>query len=391
MDFLSKKFITNFDTVSFFFEFEKKISKEEQELIILLLNEFEKNKLSCNFKMDISQCLNYFKEKNIKFILQLIDTFLHKSFNFHFYNKESNTLLIKGSFNLINSISYNEDFIIFNMANELLEAYNKDSIFNKVHLNTLIKFRLESSIKLYLKLIKSFDRQGEFQIPLNTLKKLFNSENSYDRFYDFEKNILNEAVFEINKFSEYYLKYEKVKLGSGKTNRIVGINFKFQNKILTRIKKEANDLMGLIKENVNNFDLVLEKLHEYLQNNSYKYVKENVLYAFEHFNGNFDIFLLEALKNNYVENHFKIKTSLADEEEELLLNFSKYFSNIFRLESELYKQLSKLKFHYDFEFVSVLHQLKSKNKLEFENDKIKIFVEFNKNSQSHIKIYKRLN
>lgn len=274
------------------------------------------------------------------------------------------------------------------MANELVEAYIKDSIFNKIHLSTLIKFRLNSSINLYLELIKYIDTKGEFELPVDILKQLLNSEDSYDRFYDFEKNILNEAVSEINNISEYCVNYEKIKFGAGKTNRIISINFKFYNKILSKIQKESNELMGLIKENINNFDLVLNTLKEYLQNYSYKYVKENILYTLEHFEGDFDIFLLESLKNNYVENHFKIKTTIADKEDELLVDLSRDFSNIFKLESELYKQLSKLKFHYEFEFVSVLHQLKTKNKLEFFNDEIKIFVEFNKNAHSHIKIYK---
>ena len=46
-----------------------------------------------------------------------------------------------------------------------------------------------------------------------------------------------------------------------------------------------------------------------------------------------------------------------------------------------------LKFYYDFEFISVLHQLKTKNKIEYSDEKIKIFVEYNKHSNSHIKIY----
>ena len=82
-----------------------------------------------------------------------------------------------------------------------------------------------------------------------------------------------------------------------------------------------------------------------------------------------------------------MKTNEIDKKYNLLVDHDKYYSSLFKLESELYKQLSNLKFYYDFEFISILHQLKTKNKIEYSDEKIKIFVEYNKHSNSHIKIY----
>ena len=124
-----------------------------------------------------------------------------------------------------------------------------------------------------------------------------------------------------------------------------------------------------------------------MKNAQVEYVKENLHFSIQHYENNFDEFFLNSLEKNYVSTYFQMKTNEIDKKYNLLVDHDKYYSSLFKLESELYKQLSNLKFYYDFEFISVLHQLKTKNKIEYSDEKIKIFVEYNKHSNSHIKIY----
>lgn len=387
MDFLLDKLSNNLDTVSFLAGFDKKLNKKEQNFLIFLMNELEKKGIDNKLELGISYIINNLDFKTTDETIKVLNKFVHKYIEYSFVQNESQEIIIGGFFPIISSVKYTEDEVLLTLAEEIIESYKVNSIFNKVHLNTLIRFKLSSSMKLYQELIKYIDVYSSFEISLEKIKELFQMTDSYGRFYDFEKNILSLAIDEINTFSEYHIDYEKIKNGDGKTNRIISLKFFFYNKHVEEIQKNANELMSLIKEKVNNFDLILSAIQNHLESFDYKYVKDNLVFSLEHYEGDFDSFFIDALENNYVSTHFELKTREADKKYNLLIDVAAHFSNIFKLESELYKQLSKLKFHYDFEFVSVLHQLKTKNTLEFSNEQIKVFVEFNKNGDSYIKIY----
>lgn len=387
MDFLLDKLSNNLDTVSFLAGFDKKLNKKEQNFLIFLMNELEKKGIDNKLELGINYIINNLDFKTTDETIKVLNKFVHKYIEYSFVQNESQEIIIGGFFPIISSVKYTEDEVLLTLAEEIIESYKVNSIFNKVHLNTLIRFKLSSSMKLYQELIKYIDVYSSFEISLEKIKELFQMTDSYGRFYDFEKNILSLAIDEINTFSEYHIDYEKIKNGDGKTNRIISLKFFFYNKHVEEIQKNANELMSLIKEKVNNFDLILSAIQNHLESFDYKYVKDNLVFSLEHYEGDFDSFFIDALENNYVSTHFELKTREADKKYNLLIDVAAHFSNIFKLESELYKQLSKLKFHYDFEFVSVLHQLKTKNTLEFSNEQIKVFVEFNKNGDSYIKIY----
>ncbi len=389
MDLLLEGLESKLDTVSFSVSFDKKLNKREQNFLIFLLNKFEKEEFPKSMLISFNQLKISLGLKSIEDSVTLFNKFILKCISYSFNKIDNNTSVIGGLFPIITSIKYNHESVNIILAKEIMDSYSSISIFNKVHLNTLIKFKASSSIKLYQELIKYIDIYSSFEMSLDKIKDLFEMSDSYGRFYDFEKNILKLAIAEINQFSSYYIDYEKIKSGDGKTNRIISLKFFFHNKKVEKLQKYSNELMNIIKDKINNFDKILSEINYYLERFEYKYVKDNINFTLEHYEGDFDNYLINALKENYVTTHFELKTKEADEKYNLLIDVAAHFSNIFKLESELYKQLSKLKFHYDFEFVSVLHQLKTKNKLEFSNENIKVFVEFNKNGDSYIKIYSK--
>ena len=82
MNFLFENLKNNLDSVSFFIEFEKKISKDEQSFLIFLLEQVKKNssenilafkmdslskKLALNDNSELLNFLNKFSQKTIKY------------------------------------------------------------------------------------------------------------------------------------------------------------------------------------------------------------------------------------------------------------------------------------------------------------------------------------
>ena len=389
MNFLFENLKKNLDSVSFSIEFEKKITKNEHELLILLLEQSQNNKSQSIlvFKMDFI-CKKLRLDSNFE-LLDLINKFSQKIVKYNFYNKDKGIQLGGGYFSIISSAKYMENNLYVNLANEISEFY-KNSIFKEFHLITLMKFKLIHSVKLYQKLIFHSYQNNSYEISVNTIREILELSDSYERFYDFEKNILESVINEINNYSEFSISYDKIKINDGKTNKVVALVFSIHNKNMERIQKESNKLFALIKEYVNDFDLILNNIKKYLEQFDYKYVKENIYFSIQHYEDNFDDFLLSSLEKNYVATYFQMKTDEPNKKYNLLVDHNQYYSSIFKLESELYTQLSNLKFYYDFEFISILHQLKVKNKIEYSDDKIKIFVEYNKHSNSHIRIYNML-
>ena len=389
MNFLFENLKKNLDSVSFSIEFEKKITKNEHELLILLLEQSQNNKSQSIlvFKMDFI-CKKLRLDSNFE-LLDLINKFSQKIVKYNFYNKDKGIQLGGGYFSIISSAKYMENNLYVNLANEISEFY-KNSIFKEFHLITLMKFKLIHSVKLYQKLIFHSYQNNSYEISVNTIREILELSDSYERFYDFEKNILESVINEINNYSEFSISYDKIKINDGKTNKVVALVFSIHNKNMERIQKESNKLFALIKEYVNDFDLILNNIKKYLEQFDYKYVKENIYFSIQHYEDSFDDFLLSSLEKNYVATYFQMKTDEPNKKYNLLVDHNQYYSSIFKLESELYTQLSNLKFYYDFEFISILHQLKVKNKIEYSDDKIKIFVEYNKHSNSHIRIYNML-
>ena len=86
MNFLFENLKNNLDSVSFFIEFEKKISKDEQSFLIFLLEQIKKNssenilafkmdslskKLDLNDNSELLNFLNKFSQKTIKYKFNL--------------------------------------------------------------------------------------------------------------------------------------------------------------------------------------------------------------------------------------------------------------------------------------------------------------------------------
>ena len=228
MNFLFENLKNNLDSVSFFIEFEKKINKNEQSFLIFLLEQVKKSGSEniLAFKMDsLSKKLDLNDNSEL---LNFLNKFSQKTIKYKFNNKDSNKLLAGGYFAIISSTKYSENNLYINLASEIMESF-RNSIFKDFHLDTLLKFKLIYSVKLYQKLIFHSQQYNNFEVSVTAIRELFELTDSYERFYDFEKNVLELVILEINNYSEFSISYEKVKINDGKTNKVVSLIFTICN------------------------------------------------------------------------------------------------------------------------------------------------------------------
>lgn len=295
--FLKKeKFLLNRRDVSL--NFDKRLSKKEYELFTIILDKF-----SLNAEKFIS--ISYdeiFKDLKINFnkLEVLNKKLLGKIINYKVVEGEK--LIVNGNFNLINSFASQDEYMIYSLSEEIKMALTEKNFFNRIHLISLLRFKSKHTSFFYMNFLTRLGDFTEEDMSLEQLKKFFFLEESYDRFYDFEKNILKPVVEDINNFTEYYLVYDKIR---NKSNRIEKVRFKGTNKYSKYIKKKANELLYSVRDYIDDFSLVYDEIYINLMRKGYNYVNNNLIYCLENhkenFSENFKIVMEENPTNSPVE------------------------------------------------------------------------------------------
>ena len=137
---------------------------------------------------------------------------------------------IKGkskSVNIIDEIDYKDGVftVLWNQRTlHLVENWRDSPMI--LSLNSIKKFKSEEAWSLYEYLKSTTESPiGEAKIGFDMLRFIFNvqSVKSYEKFANFRINVLDKAIKELNKVSEFTLEYDKVKSGKN----IVAINLKW--------------------------------------------------------------------------------------------------------------------------------------------------------------------
>lgn len=291
MIFFLKKEKYLLDKREVYIDFEKRLNKIEYKLFNIIIEEFKKY-TDVYITLNSSKLLNNLKISKEK--LNLINkSLLQKRI---LYSVEENGInLINGSFNLLNSVASQEDSMIYSFSGEIRMSSTEKNFFNRIHLISLLRFKSKYSTSFYLNHLMRLGDFSTFELSLSELKKLFNANESYDRFFDFEKNLLKPILDDVNCFTEYYITYEKIK---NKSNRIEMIKFNGINKYSKYIKKKANELLYSARDYVDDFDSVYNELYMNLMRKGYNYVNNNLNYCLEHHKNDFSKNFKKVLDEN---------------------------------------------------------------------------------------------
>ena len=381
--YFSQKF-TNFQKKDIKLEFSKKITKNEKIFLKLLFFRIISDSLFLKkAEIRFEEILSTLEFDSIDNLTPFFKTLSEKHILF------STDAQFSGSFGIISSFILHSDYCQIFFTEEFKSCFSlKKNFFSLLDIEKFIFMNDSFSFNFYNNIIKNLKNKNEVTLPVSLVKMYLNTDNKYERFFDFEKHILKKAISDINTFTDFSVEYEKIKESKKATNKIISINF-FINKSRQSYKPYDNKIykmLELIKEKISNPEEIYHLFVLYVTKRGYKYVYDNIDYVKNSFSEDFEKSLKKSLMLNLASNNLK-----------LFVNVSKSVKSPIVLFYTLTRKLNKIKRHYP-KIEELMHNFKLRNidsisyfndkdSFEFSNKHIRIFVKYYSSKKSIIEIY----
>lgn len=215
---------------------------------------------------NVSRQIDYvsFDAKEIKSMMQMKDRSF-KAFEKIITGLQDRTISLKTANGYIRIKAF--PTLIFNEIEKKIEIdINKRILplfmelteqFTQYSLKEFLSLNSKHSKRIY-QLLKQYENIGERTINIDDLKKFLEIENnkSYNRFYNFEKRVLETTKNDINSLTTLNINFEKEKQGK----EVVAVTFKMKKTV--EVEKEE------VKETRN------ELINRYLKHYKVKYIKD---------------------------------------------------------------------------------------------------------------------
>ena len=365
-------------------EFSKKITKNEKIFLKLLFFRIISDSLFLKkAEIRFEEILSTLEFDSIDNLTPFFKTLSEKHILF------STDAQFSGSFGIISSFILHSDYCQIFFTEEFKSCFSlKKNFFSLLDIEKFIFMNDSFSFNFYNNIIKNLKNKNEVTLPVSLVKMYLNTDNKYERFFDFEKHILKKAISDINTFTDFSVEYEKIKESKKATNKIISINF-FINKSRQSYKPYDNKIykmLELIKEKISNPEEIYHLFVLYVTKRGYKYVYDNIDYVKNSFSEDFEKNLKKALMLNLASNSLK-----------LYVNELKTVKSPIVLFYTLTRKLNKIKRHYP-KIEELMHNFKLRNidsisyfndkdSFEFSNKYIRIFVKYYSSKKSIIEIY----
>ena len=378
--YFSEKFTNLKNTINL--KFSKKITKNEKNFFKLLFFRIASDssfleKAEIRFE-ELLSILNF---PSINDFTPFFNALIEKHIFF------STDMQFSGSFGIISSFVLYSDYCHIFFTEEFKNCFSlKKNFFSLLEIEKFIFMNDSFSFSFYNNIIKNFKDKNEITLPVSLVKTYLNSNDKYERFFDFEKYILKKAILDINTFTDFSIEYEKIKEHKKATNKITSISFSI-NKSKQSYKPFDNKIykmLELIKEKISNPEEIYHLFVLYVSKRGYKYVYDNINYAKN--SEDFEKNLKKALMLNLASNKLK-----------LFVNVSKTVKSPIVLFYTLTRKLNKIKRHYpkieelmyDFKLKNIdsISYFNDNDSFEFSNKYIRIFVKYYSSKKSIIEIY----
>lgn len=186
-----------------FIEFSKKLSKKERDFLRSV------DITSNSVTIHLETLYKIFEIKEEAKVLEL-EKLLFKFFSKNIVINDLNSNL-KKRFNILNSYSLEKDYITFEFSSHILDE----------KIQKILNFKERYSYRFYQEILNN--EKNILNISMETLRDILEIQETYDRFYDIEKNLLKPIFKDLTTIGELNIKYEKDKIGEYKSAKILGI------------------------------------------------------------------------------------------------------------------------------------------------------------------------
>ena len=377
--------------------FSKALNKKEKHFLKFLFTEykllekFEKTAILQDVELDeILDVLKFIRFEQLK---KFLDNLQVKKLEFTILSNDK--IVLYGRFPIL--VSYNVVYskIEFQFAREIQSARKNNTLFSLLRFDFLVFMGDETTYNFYTYLISDKNYNNDTVITLKRLKEMFDTEDKYERFFDFEKQVLKKTIETINLFSDIKIAYEKIKVGEHINNKVEKIRFKIMdnNKTSEEKNKELvqniNSVMDLIKNDVKDFHSIYELIKTYILKKNYDYVYKNVLFAKKQFKNNVEKQLKKVLLLDLAQ--FS-KTNFRNESE--IINIKRKYITSFFLQLDVANLMrqnhleNELRVIVDDGYFNKILTLKNKQILKKDFYDFKIYIQYFQNTKSIIKLTK---
>ena len=381
------------------FLFSKPLNKKEKQFLKFLFIEY---KLLEKFEetvilqeVELSEVLDVLKFSRFEQLKKFLDNLQVKKLEFSIFSNDK--VVLHGRFPIL--VSYNIVYskIEFHFAREIQSARKNNTLFSLLRFDFLVFMGDEATYNFYIYLISDKNYNNDTVITLERLKEMFDTGDKYERFFDFEKQVLKKAIETINLFSDIKVTYEKIKVGEHVNNKVEKIRFKIVDNSKTSEEKSRqlvqniNSIMDLIKNDVKDFHSTYELIKKYILKRNYDYVYTNVLFTKKQFKNNVEKQLKKVLLLDLAQ--FS-KTNFIKETE--IFNVKRKYTTSFFLQLDVANLMrqnyleNELRIIVDDGYFNEILVLKNKQIMEKRFYDFKIYIQYFQNAESIIKFTKFL-
>ena len=369
----------NKDIENIYVDLKVRTSKVENKIFQIILDKIKENieNLDNIYNLGLNIELKEISEsfQNIEIALKGL---MGKGIDINYLKGE---IRIFNTFNYVTSYTYNgEIFNIFIPLN-ILNCFKKNTLEYKISLRTFFYLRKKAVINFFNLLIKDIEQNRDIEVSLEELRDIFEiSKESYDRFFDFEKNILKPLVEKVNNYSNFVIEYE----GENKNNKVIGIRFKIHNIEIEKNKGETNYLIQIIKNMINDYQEIWESINSSIQHYGFESTRRNILFLKENGLEISDDDIKIYLKNDgrNIEEILKISDHILIKEKYSIYKDSNTFLKT------IYDTIIGYDFYYslNFNFLSIIKNYREGESLYYKDSTFVIFGNY-KNNKGFFKIF----
>lgn len=307
---------------------------------------------------------------------------LGKGLEINYVEREKEKKIV---FNYISSYKLDENGYRVYLPLNIINCFKKNTIEYLISLRTFFYMRKRAIINFFNLLIRDIVQNKSIDVTLEELKDIFNiSEEAYDRFFDFEKNIIKPLIEKINNYSNFVIEYEKIKKGENKNNKVIGIKFKIHNLEIEKNRGETNYLTQIIKNMINDYQSIWESINISIQHYGFESTKRNILFLKE--NG---IEISDEDIKTYLKNDGRNIEEILKLSDHILIK-EKYgiYKDVSTFIKVIYDTIIGYDFYYslNFKFLNIIKNYKDGETLYYKDGTYVIFGNY-KNNKGFFKIF----